>query len=80
MPPTPSPAAHKNPKEMMEAGEIFMQFFHESSRMLREARRNAQNACPDLLKADSDLVLDERDVPYTTRKLIERHYSTNTHD
>lgn len=77
---TPSPAAPENPEEMMEAVESFKQFFHESTRMLREALRNAQNACPDLLKADPDLALDKRDVPYTTRKLIERHYSTNPHD
>lgn len=77
---TPSPAAPENPEEMMEAGESFNQFLHETTRMLREALRNARNACPDLLEPDTDLALDKRDVPYTTRKLIERHYSTNTHD
>ena len=80
MTPTPSPAAPENHEWMAESVEIFTQFFHESTRMLREARHNARNACPDLFEPDTDLALDKRDVPYTTRKLIERHYSTNTHD
>lgn len=59
-----------------ETSEILLRFFHESTRMLREARREARLIAPELLSADDDLELDERDVPYETWKIIERHRKT----
>lgn len=53
------------------AAELWLKFFHDSIRMVREARRDARRNTA-LLSPDPDLAPDIRDVPYATAKNIRK--------